>query len=351
MKAKKLPSGAWNCIVFSHYEIKDGKKKRRYKSFTVKDPSTRGKRECERLAAEYATRRDEESRQKMLVYDAVKKYIDSKRSVLSPSTLRSYLSMLDNAYAEIGAIPLHDLTKADLQIWVSLVSTKNSPKTVRNKYNLLMSAIDMFSDRRYKVSLPAPKKAQLHNPSTEEVQRLLAHVSANPKSKELEIAIRLAAFCGLRLGEICALEDTDIKDGMITVSKAREPDPDGGYVTKQPKTYSGYRTVRATEGVLKAAEGIKGRIIKAEPEVLSNRFKRAVRYTFHGEVVFRFHDLRHYYASATHAIGVPDEYIMKSGGWKTDHVMKRIYRGTMSDEEEKQADKIANFFQNLDSAK
>lgn len=350
MKARKLASGAWNCVVFSHYIIKDGKKKKISKSITVDDPSPRGKRKCERLAAEFALNRDQKSNN-LLVYDAVKRYIDSKRSVLSPSTLRSYLSMLDHAYAEIGAIPLHELTQADIQMWVSRVSEKNSPKTVRNKYNLLMSAIDMFSDRKFKVSLPAPKKADLHTPTTEEVQMLLDHVSANPKSTELEMAIRLAAFCGLRLGEICALEDTDFKDGLITVSKAREPDPDVGYVTKQPKTYSGYRTVKATESVTEAVKDIKGRVIKAEPDVVSKRFMRAIRYTFHGEVVFRFHDLRHYYASVTHAIGVPDEYIMKSGGWKTDYVMKRIYRGTMSDEEEKQAEKIADFFQNLDSAK
>ena len=347
MKARKLPSGAWNCQVFSHFVIKDGKKKKVYKSITVADPTQRGKRECERLAAEFATRRDE-SGENMLVYDAVKLYIDSKRSVLSPTTTRSYLSMLENAFNDIGAIPIQSVTQADIQRWIAKVASVNSPKTVRNKYNLLKSSLDMFTDRSFKVTLPAPKKADLHNPSTEEVQRLLAHVSANPKSKELELAIRLAAFCGLRLGEICALEDTDFKDGMITVSKAREPDPDGGYVTKQPKTYSGYRTVKATEGVLQAIEGIKGRIIKAEPDVVSKRFTRAIRYTFHGEVVFRFHDLRHYYASVTHAIGVPDEYIMKSGGWKTDYVMKRIYRSTMSDEEERQAEKISEFFKNLD---
>ena len=52
--AKKLPSGSWRCQVFAGYEIRDGKKKAVYKSFTVKDPSRHGKKECERLAAEWA---------------------------------------------------------------------------------------------------------------------------------------------------------------------------------------------------------------------------------------------------------------------------------------------------------
>ncbi|HAU87945.1 MAG TPA: hypothetical protein DCW90_21435, partial [Lachnospiraceae bacterium] len=41
---------------------------------------------------------------------------------------------------------------------------------------------------------------------------------------------------------------------------------------------------------------------------------------------FRFHDLRHYYASMSHSLGIPDSYIMAAGGWKSDYVMKKIYR-------------------------
>ena len=36
----------WRCLVFSHYEYKDGKKIRKYKSFTADS-----KKEAERLAA------------------------------------------------------------------------------------------------------------------------------------------------------------------------------------------------------------------------------------------------------------------------------------------------------------
>ncbi|PKB52272.1 hypothetical protein CRH03_25625 [Clostridium sp. HMb25] len=52
---------------------------------------------------------------------------------------------------------------------------------------------------------------------------------------------------------------------------------------------------------------IEGRIIKATPEQITSRFRRAVK--FSGVTPFRFHDLRHYAASIMHAIGVPDQYI------------------------------------------
>ena len=63
--AKKLPSGSWRCQVFSHIEeipLSDGtiKKKRVYKSFTCSDPSKKGKRICEQMAAEWAAKKESE---------------------------------------------------------------------------------------------------------------------------------------------------------------------------------------------------------------------------------------------------------------------------------------------------
>lgn len=44
------------------------------------------------------------------------------------------------------------------------------------------------------------------------------------------------------------------------------------------------------------------------------------------------HKLRHYFASRMSAMHIPDEDIMKMGGWQTDSVMKSVYRHAMHDE-------------------
>ena len=56
--AKKLPSGSWRCQVYSHTEEvlqEDGtiKKKRIYKSFTCDDPTAKGRRKAEQMAADW----------------------------------------------------------------------------------------------------------------------------------------------------------------------------------------------------------------------------------------------------------------------------------------------------------
>ena len=62
---------------------------------------------------------------------------------------------------------------------------------------------------------------------------------------------------------------------------------------------------------------------------------------------FTLHSLRHYYVSIAHVLGIPDAYVMKMGGWKTDHVMKRVYRTTLSDVEKQEQEKINAHFSEL----
>ena len=61
----------------------------------------------------------------------------------------------------------------------------------------------------------------------------------------------------------------------------------------------------------------------------------------------RLHDLRHYSASILHAIGIPDQYIMSRGGWKTDNVMKRVYRDTLSDVDLEMQLKAVDYFSKM----
>ena len=66
-----------------------------------------------------------------------------------------------------------------------------------------------------------------------------------------------------------------------------------------------------------------------------------------GLPLFRFHDLRHYSASIMHAIGIPDQYIMRRGGWGSDTVLKAIYRNTLDDYQQKFADQTNAYFENM----
>ena len=189
--AKKLPSGSWRCQVFSGYEIDDnGKRKKIYKSFTVKDPSKKGKKECERLAAEWAISQQDFG-DNITVYDAVRKYIDVKEKALSPSTIRGYEIYLKKRILPIQSELIPHLTQTQVQRWVNSLYPECSHKYIKNVVGLFNSAVAYCGGHTFDVAIPSSAKPFLHTPCDDEMKLLLNHIQDRP---ELLTAVLLAAF-------------------------------------------------------------------------------------------------------------------------------------------------------------
>ena len=339
--AKKLPSGSWRCRVFSHYEYKNGKKVAKYESFTSSDPSPRGKKEAEKLAAEFALNKERLSRTDYTVKEALEGYLASKSNIISPTTYRGYQTLINNAYGEILHLKTRKITQVDVQNWTNKYSTDHSPKTVANAHGLLAAALAVYEPSlKLRTTLPEKQPVHRHIPSDSEIQKLLEYVEGT----EWERIILLAAFGTLRRGEICALTSDDINGNAISVTKNRVRTP-SGMTVKAPKTYTSTRTVIYPAFVIEKFKGIEGRLIKMHPEDISKKFGGLL--TAAGLQHFRFHDLRHYAASIMHAIGIPDQYIMERGGWKSDRVLKDIYRDILEEEQKKFIERLNNHFTDM----
>jgi integrase len=326
--ARKLPSGSWHCKVFTGY---DDAGKRIYKSFTVKDKSRNGKKKCEQIASEWSANRPDPDNPR--VQDVVRNYIGIKSAVLSPSTIRGYnlylKRMIDGTISE--------LDNQKTQRWINGLSADYSPKYIKNIYGLLSSALLFYGYRPPSVTLPAHAPNALYTPCDADIRRLLEYVWNRPP---LRSACLLGAFGSLRRGEICALTAEDVSGNRIRVNKSMiRGSDDIWHVRPMAKTDESNRVVVVPEFVpeyLTIPVGL-------HPEQISNRFRRAVR-SCGCPQHFRFHDLRHYYVSIAHALGVPDAYIMAMGGWKTDNVMHRVYRDTLPDIMRSEQDKLSNHF-------
>ena len=343
-KAKKLKSGSWRCLAYSHTERvwdskkKDWKEKRFYESFTA--PT---RKEAELMAAEFAVTKDVKKRpENMTLYEALARYIQIKEGVLSPTTVRTYKSARRTHFEDIGDLSIRDLNSGTVQAWISDLSKHLQPKTIKNTYGLLAATLDMFNpDLHIKVKMPQKKTPAFYTPSDSDIKTLLKQIEGT----ELEIAVLLAAFGTLRRGEICALTDEDIHGNYITVNHAFVRDEHNEWILKEPKTAGSKRTIELPEFVIAKMAGIEGYIVKAHPDALSERFRRALKKS--GLPKFRFHALRHYSASILHAIGVPDQYIMQRGGWVSAHVMKSVYRNIIDEESNRQNQKIMAHFNQM----
>lgn len=333
---KETKAGTWRITI---YDYTDSTGKQHQKTFTAAS-----KREVRRLVKEY---QEGPKLADLTVGEAVKGYISSKKNVLSPSTHRSYMSIYRTHFqsSRFGGIKLSSLDNIAVQQFIS--DLELNPKTVRNISGILTAAIKMYMpNKSFVITLPARKRPELHTPTTKEVEALMKAVR---KDRELYICILLCAFGPLRRSEACAVryDDIDDKTNTVTVRRARVLNSNKEWVYKDvPKTDSSYRAViLPSEAIKVIGRGFGYVINQSTPVALSDRMARTLKRE--NLPHFRMHDLRHYSASILHAIGIPDQYIMARGGWKTDNVMKRVYRDTLSDVEKRMNKKAVNYFEKL----
>ena len=340
--AKKLPSGSWRCLVFSHV---DETGKRRYRSFTCDDPSARGKRKCEAMAAEWAANKEVMSRTSVTVKSAAEEYVAARTSVLSPRTLDSYESYIRNYIPMIGHIRVDDITQADVQRFVNTLSSRLAPKTIKDIHGFV-SAVIRSCRPNFALSTKLPQKSDdgLYIPDEEDIKALLSAISGT----DLELPVMLAAFGPMRRGEICALRSENINGATVHVCEnmvCKSVDHHKEWIIKQPKSSAGDRLILYPDFVAEKFPRAPGRIVDMTPDVLTARFWRMLKRN--GIEHFRFHDLRHYSASFLHAAGMPDVYIMQRGGWNTDSTLKQVYRHALASEAEKQNKAVNDQFEKI----
>lgn len=335
-KAKKLPSGQWRALVYSH-TTPDGK--RHYESFTA---STRA--EAEMHASRFANNKARTKTSDLTVDEAIEGYLNAKTNVLSPSTIRAYRNMQRKRYGLIGKKKIKKLTTEDIQTFISQLSAEYSAKTVKNAYALLSSAVKFYaSDIIFDPTLPTAIKKPDTAPSDNDVMMLYSLASDWMKQ-----CIALAAFGSLRRGEIASLKYSDLKDNVIYIHSDMVMDENNNWIYKEiPKNQSSVRYVRLPEEV----SAILGTgspdefIIKHNPNTISKMFIK-LRNRIGSDI--RFHDLRHYYASIGAAIGIPDIYLADFGGWRHDSpVMKSVYQEKITSIADKYSDRLNDHFSGL----
>lgn len=265
------------------------------------------------------------------------KYVENKRNVLSPSSIRDYVTMCDRLSQWFVDMKIGLIEQKHLNQLVNELAANRKPKTVSNMHGFVSAVLGVYRpDLNISTRLPQKVKNEQYIPTDNDVKAVLDKV----KDTEFEIPFILACY-GMRRSEICALQVEDIEGDIVHINKGLVETENNEWVVKTTKTTESTRDIVIPMNV---AEKIRnqGYVYKGFPGSISNRLSEIEKEL--GIPHFSLHKLRHYFASKLSSMNVPEADILKLGGWETDHVMKRVYRHSMLEKETERKRDISSKF-------
>lgn len=318
-KIKKLPSGKWNVRV---YLGRDESGKVISKSFTGSDRTL-----LKAQAQEYE--RTHKGKERSSLGVSILKYIEARKAFLSPSTVRGYQSQANHLKARYPGIyeaSVADLDRKALAAFaLEMQQDGLSVKTMRNYLGLIGAVLNDQGIDMPKVRLPERAPRKVYSPTIDQIRDI---VQAS-RGTRMEIPVMLG-ICGLRRGEICALDLDHIDGQAVRVEYDLVYGEGKKLIRKEPKTPQSVRTVyipKETADLIRK----QGFVTDMAPDRLTLNFIKLLERNHLPKC--RFHDLRRFYAAYMHGQGFTDAQIMETGGWKTDHVMKSAYRYALTTED------------------
>ena len=344
MKAEQLPSGNWRVRVYDSTGEKPITK-----SFTADT-----KKKAEFLANQYLVEMKRRKFGLTAGADAITidnrefgqcldAWIDERSNVLSPSTVALYRNLRKKPLGKIEKVPINKLTRERLQNVINEYAANHAAKSVKNVEALLHASLnDIAPDFQWTVKVPQREKTDMVIPTTEQINTLLLAT----ENTDMYFPIMLAAFMGMRRSEICALtwDDIDFAHSTITIDEAVVYDENDNPVRKTTKTTESKRTLEMPNRVRDAMPEIYDELITLKPKDITRKFTALCKKLGYK---FTFHALRHYYASVSLKLNIPDKYVMERMGHSTNNMLKKVYQHTFKDEQAEVTRRLDDYFDNI----
>ena len=280
--------------------------------------------------------------------EAIDQYLEINDGILAENTIREYKRCRRLYFPSLMSQRIDRLSPDQISRAINAEAKKHAPKTVRNAWGVIAvsvaAAIPGFQFPG-KIVLPEKIKPEIVIPTDEQVRAILEDL----RGRSLYIPIALAAACGLRRGEIAALDlkkDVDFERGTVRVRRSVRIDERGNWITvERTKTYTSNRTVECPSWLLDAIREAGPDYKMPSANYITNGFEKTAQKL--GFEHLHLHCLRHYYASTLIALGVPDRYIMERLGHSTPDMLRTVYGHIISDRDKEFGLRISSHLDTL----
>lgn len=275
---------------------------------------------------------------------AYTEYVSNTDNIFSPSTILGYNRIKKNHLQDICSMKMEDITQDVIQSKVNKLAKTKSPKTVENIYGLITAVYyTVFPSRKLQVKLPQEEKKEIKIPNEQEIQK----ITESCRGTRYELPILLAMYLGLRASEICGLKWSAYDGEKIYIDRAVVAGADGP-VEKVTKSTSGKRVLyvpQRVKEIIDETPRINDHIVQMSGQAMYKGFSRLCEKN--GIQHYRFHDLRHVFASVSISAGVPTEYIIKDLGHKGDRMLRAVYGHIMEAQRKENSKRREAYYEEL----
>ncbi len=170
----------------------------------------------------------------LTVADVLKRWVAFQKPRRKPRSLHAYRIVQRRFTSMWGELRPEEITRRKVEeTQEAMLAAKLAPRTVNHQVGLATAALKWAHDRDL-TEAPPPKWKRLslngRSPrkylTTTELERLFSTLR-EPQFERLRPVVMLAAYAGLRMGEIIALrwQDLDLDDGWIHIRPRRDWTP------------------------------------------------------------------------------------------------------------------------------
>ena len=241
---------------------------------------------------------------------------------IKPTTKEAYTSLINNHINRVlGDMMLNEITREDVQLFLNSLSLgvglkkPLSPKSIKNLHGILHKSLDTAVENGYIIANPAKKndlpkiyKSDIHALSVEEIKQFLTAI----KGSEMEKLFKVTLFTGMRAGEAIGLtwDCINFEEGYINLHRQlvriRNPKTGRYYYTfsslKSGRSRRLYPAMIVMNMLYKMHEFKTSDFVFCNANndhfthsAINKELKKVIKAM--GITNFRFHDLRHTYAT------------------------------------------------------
>ena len=307
------------------------------------------KLQAQLIKAEYRTGKRAVESNKMpdiTLSQAIDRYIKKRRNSLSPSTVRGYKTIQKNRFQDYMDKPISSITD-----WQSVYDSEKdrlASKTLNNSFSLIKSVYEETTKKQ----MPEVDKVPTIVKEREflDYEEILAFCDVI-KGKPWECEALLALH-SLRASELLDVtyDDIDFNKWIIRIRGATVPDEHNKFVHKESnKTEESTRYIPIFIPRLKTVLKEKfdsGKQIRYYQR--TNNLSLAIKDVCieNNLPPVSLHGLRHSFASLCVHLGIPEDVVMRLGGWSDYMTVHEIYTHISKRDMRNHTNELMGFFAN-----